>query len=132
MRGAEAVVLEANHDLEWLRRGPYSTDLKRRVASPNGHLSNEQAAEVVSSLALYGLRDVVLAHLSETNNSPARATGIVCRELRAAGYDGVRVRAAIAGRPTPWIEVGQPIEKREYVYSYGRKTKGAIRLFDME
>jgi len=41
----------------------------------------------------------------------------------------VRVRAAIAGHPTPWIEVGEPIESREYVYRY---DEGGVRLFDLE
>jgi phosphoribosyl 1,2-cyclic phosphodiesterase len=131
--GAEAVVLEANHDLDWLRRGPYSVNLKRRVASPNGHLSNHQAAEAALALAPYGLKDLVLAHLSETNNSPARACGTVRKVLRGAGFAGIRVRAAIAGHPTPWIEVGHPIETREYVYRYsGEAGQMARRLFDME
>ena len=133
LRGADAVVLEANHDPDWLRRGPYSADLKRRVASQNGHLSNHQAAEAALALAPYGLKDLVLAHLSETNNSPIRACGTVRRVLRGAGFDGIRVRAAITGHPTPWIEVGQPIETREYVYRYGGEAEGpARRLFDVE
>jgi phosphoribosyl 1,2-cyclic phosphodiesterase len=133
LRGADAVVLEANHDPDWLRRGPYSADLKRRVASPNGHLSNYQAAETACALASHGLKDLVLAHLSETNNSPARACGTVRGALREAGYSGVRVRAAIAGHPTPWIEVGQPGETKEYVYRYGGGGEGVDRrLFDVE
>ncbi len=133
LRGADAVVLEANHDPDWLRRGPYSADLKRRVASPNGHLSNYQAAEAALALAPYGLKDLVLAHLSKTNNSPARACGTVRKALRGAGFDGIRVRAAIAGHPTPWIEVGRPIETLEYVYRYGGEAADtAQRLFDME
>jgi len=133
LRGADAVVLEANHDPNWLRRGPYSVDLKRRVASPNGHLSNHQAAEAALALAPHGLKDLVLAHLSKTNNSPARACGTVRKVLRGAGFTGIRVRAAIAGHPTPWIEVGQPVEARAYVYRYGGETEGATRrLFDME
>ena len=68
LRGADAVVLESNHDPDWLRRGPYSADLKRRVASVRGHLSNEQAAEAACALAPHGLKDLVLAHLSKTNN----------------------------------------------------------------
>ncbi len=133
LRGADAVVLEANHDPDWLRRGPYSANLKRRVASPSGHLSNRQAAEAACALAPHGLKDLVLAHLSETNNSPARACGTVRKVLREAGFGGVRVRAAIAGHPTPWIEVGRPVETREYVYRYSAETEGAARrLFDME
>lgn len=129
--GADAVVLEANHDLEWLRRGPYSADLKRRVASARGHLSNHQAAQAACDLAPHGLKDLVLAHLSRTNNSPMRATGTVRGALKAAGHDGIRVRAAMAGRPTPWIEVGEPPEEREeYIYRYGEEGSGLSRLFD--
>ncbi len=131
MRGADAVVLEANHDEDWLRRGPYSGDLKRRVASATGHLSNDQAAQAAVALAPHGLKDLVLAHLSEKNNSAPRATGTVVRELRAAGYEGVRVRAALAEHPTPWIEVGSLPEEREYVYRYGREA-AVQRLFEVE
>jgi phosphoribosyl 1,2-cyclic phosphodiesterase len=127
LHGADAVVLESNHDPDWLRHGPYSADLKRRVASVRGHLSNEQAAEAACALAPHGLKDLVLAHLSKTNNSPARACGTVRKALKEAGHAGIRVRAAIARHPTPWIEVGEPIEGREYVYRYG---EAGVQLFD--
>ena len=132
MRGAEAVVLEANHDPDWLRRGPYSADLKRRIASKNGHLSNRQAAEAATALAPHGLRDVVLAHLSKTNNSPARACGTVHGALRESGYGHVRVRAALASQPTPWVEVGaSPEEPQDYVYRY-HEPGTAGQLFGIE
>ena len=127
-QGADAVVLEANHDPDWLRRGPYSALLKRRVASPQGHLSNQQAAEAALALAPHGLKDLVLAHLSETNNSPIRACGTVRKALKGAGHPGVRVRAAIPGHPTPWVEVGEPITNQEYIYRY----EDEVRLFGME
>ena len=131
MRGAEAVVLEANHDPDWLRRGPYSASLKRRISSQRGHLSNRQAADAAIALAPHGLKDLVLAHLSKTNNSPIRASGTVSGALREAGYGGVRVRAAIAGHPTPWIEVGAPLRVPEHVYHYGER--GAVgQLFGIE
>jgi ribonuclease BN (tRNA processing enzyme) len=134
MSGAEALVLEANHDSDWLWSGPYSRDLKHRVASANGHLSNRQAAEAALALAPYGLKDLVLAHLSKTNNSPARACGTARGLLRQAGHGGVRVRAAIAGHPTPWIEVGEPTESESYVYRYGggRRSGGVRPLFEVE
>ncbi|MDQ4002279.1 MAG: MBL fold metallo-hydrolase [Actinomycetota bacterium] len=131
LRGADAVVLEANHDPDWLRNGPYAAALKRRVASPLGHLSNQQAAEAACALAPHGLKDLVLAHLSVTNNSPARACGTVHRALKAAGFGGVRVRAALAKHPTPPFEVGEPIEAREYVYRYGGEGRRTT-LFDVE
>ena len=134
MRGAEAIILEANHDLEWLRRGPYSADLKRRVASANGHLSNKQAAEAARDLAPHGLKDLVLAHLSKTNNSPSRATGTVTSALREAGHGRIRVRVALANHPTPWVEVGEPLESSEYAYRYedGEAEGKARQLFDIE
>jgi phosphoribosyl 1,2-cyclic phosphodiesterase len=131
MSGAEAVVLEANHDPDWLRRGPYSAKLKRRISSKNGHLSNYQAAEAALALAPHGLKDLILAHLSKTNNSPARARGTVYGALREAGHGGIRVRAAIAGHPTLPIEVGTPLEDREYVYRYEQLGKPE-RLFETE
>lgn len=131
MRGAAAVVLEANHDHDWLRRGPYSASLKRRISSRRGHLSNRQAAGAAVALAPHGLKDLVLAHLSKTNNSPTRACGTVHGALRESGYGGVRVRAAIAGQPTPWIEVGAPLEVVEHVYHYG-ESDAAGQLFGIE
>ena len=130
LRGADALVLEANHDLDWLRSGPYSADLKRRVASPHGHLSNNQAAEAALALAPHGLKDLVLAHLSEKNNSPIRACGTVRKALKAAGYGGIRVKAALSRHPTLPIEVGRPVEDREYAYKYG--DQAAARLFEVE
>ena len=131
MRGADAAVLEANHEAEWLRRGPYSVELKRRIFSSNGHLSNEQAAEAALALAPYGLKDLILAHLSKKNNSPARACGTVSRVLRQAGYESLRVRAAMAGHPTPWTEVGAAPESPQYVYRYAQGGT-AQQLFEVE
>jgi len=131
MSGAEAVVIEANHDSDWLRRGPYSASLKRRISSRHGHLSNRQAADAAVALAPHGLKDLVLAHLSRTNNSPTRACGTVDRALREAGHGGVRVRAALAGHPTPWIEVGVPLRVPEHVYRYGERG-AAGQLFGIE
>jgi phosphoribosyl 1,2-cyclic phosphodiesterase len=131
MRGAGAVVLEANHDPDWLRRGPYSADLKRRISSTSGHLSNRQAAEAALALAPHGLTDLILAHLSKTNNSPARACGTVHGALREAGHGAIRVRAALANHPTPWTEVGAPPEAPGNVYRYG-EPGSAGQLFGIE
>jgi phosphoribosyl 1,2-cyclic phosphodiesterase len=131
MRGAEAVVLEANHDHDWLRSGPYSASLKRRISSRYGHLSNRQAAEAAVALAPHGLKDLVLAHLSRTNNSPTRACGTVYGALREAGHGSVRVKAALAGQPSPWIEVGTPLQVSEHVYRYD-ETDAAGQLFGIE
>jgi hypothetical protein len=90
-----------------------------------------EAAQAALALAPHGLKDLVLAHLSKTNNSPARACGTVHRALREAGHGGIRVRAALAGHPTPPIEVGTPLENHEYIYRYERHSR-AEQLFDIE
>lgn len=131
MRGADAAVLEANHETEWLQRGPYSVDLKRRILSSHGHLSNEQTAEAALALAPHGLKDLVLAHLSKKNNSPARACGAVSKALRQAGHEGVRVRVAMAGHPTPWVEVGAAPDSPRYVYRHANDA-AAQQLFEVE
>lgn len=71
--GCEAVVLEANHDPEMLVCGPYPEPLKDRVASRYGHLSNPDCALLAAKLCENGTRSLMLAHLSEVNNTPACA-----------------------------------------------------------
>ena len=70
LAGCDALVLEFNHDPEMLKTGPYPPSLKQRVRSSHGHLSNDDAAELLDGILHRGLQHVVLAHLSETNNLP--------------------------------------------------------------
>ena len=81
-RECEGLVIEANHDLEMLVNGPYSWDLKQRIRSPVGHLSNQAAAELIRELVQQGrLQVAVLAHLSEENNRPEQALATVRAQL---------------------------------------------------
>lgn len=73
LMGCRAVVLESNHDLDMLRNGPYPWPLKQRVAGGQGHLSNPDCAACAVELAENGAETVVLAHLSEHNNTPMTA-----------------------------------------------------------
>ncbi len=83
--GCQAVVLEANHDLEMLKNGPYPDYLKDRVASKYGHLSNDLSARFAAYLAEHGTKSFLLAHLSEENNLPDLALDTVQKAL--AEYD---------------------------------------------
>jgi len=65
----EALILEFNHDPHMLKTGPYPLSLQQRVRSTHGHLSNEDAAVFLQTLLHDRLQYVVLAHLSETNNT---------------------------------------------------------------
>src|SRR5215212_2440681 len=81
------VVLEANHDVAMLRRGPYPERLQRRILSDSGHLSNAGCAELLAR-AIRGSTQpptVWLAHLSETNNRPHLAKQTVQRRLSQVG-----------------------------------------------
>ncbi|MCK5341354.1 MAG: MBL fold metallo-hydrolase [Desulfobulbaceae bacterium] len=70
LAGCNGLVLESNHDLEMLKNGPYPYYLKQRVRSTSGHLANGEAAGFLEDLLHDGLTHVVLAHISETNNTP--------------------------------------------------------------
>jgi phosphoribosyl 1,2-cyclic phosphodiesterase len=91
LQGAHLVVLEFNHDRPMLERGPYDQPLKRRIAGPQGHLSNEQAAEMLAYLAGPELHTLVLAHLSEVNNTPLLALAAARDMLGRLGLGRVRV-----------------------------------------
>lgn len=101
LRDLSALVLESNHDLEMLRRGPYPWCLKQRVASARGHLSNGAAAAGVAALVGDELHTVVLYHLSRTNNLPALAYGAVAAAVERAG-SGARVELSDQFEPSPW------------------------------
>ncbi|MDT8356992.1 MAG: MBL fold metallo-hydrolase [Methanomicrobiaceae archaeon] len=73
LRRCSAIVLESNHCPQMLQGGPYPAFLKRRIRSRTGHLSNEAAAACLQSLAS-DIQTVILAHLSEVNNTPEKAT----------------------------------------------------------
>lgn len=83
--GVALAVLEANHDVETLRSGPYPYYLKRRILGDGGHLSNEDCARFAVTLAEHGAAEIVLAHLSRENNTPAMALRAVGTALRAEG-----------------------------------------------
>ncbi|MEX2490052.1 MAG: MBL fold metallo-hydrolase [Pseudomonadales bacterium] len=74
-QSCDALLLECNHDVQMLARGPYPAALKNRVGGSHGHLNNEQAAELVRGLDHGRLRHLVLSHISEKNNTAALAVG---------------------------------------------------------
>ena len=83
--GVDFVILESNHDVEPLCSGPYPYYLKQRILGLQGHLCNEDAAQFAVTLAENGANDIVLAHLSRDNNTPAMALNAVAAALDGAG-----------------------------------------------
>lgn len=86
MEGANYLVIEANYDSDMLRLGRYPEYLKARIRAANGHMDNAETARYLASLGPLGnLRYVFLCHLSEDNNTPAKARGAVASALEGAG-----------------------------------------------
>ncbi|MDP8204790.1 MAG: MBL fold metallo-hydrolase [Candidatus Tenebribacter mawsonii] len=73
LRDSTSIILESNHDVNMLISGSYPPHLKQRIKSKQGHLSNEQAVDVIKKVYHPGLRNIILAHLSEENNLPKKA-----------------------------------------------------------
>lgn len=69
----DLVMLESNYDDDMLRTGPYPAELKNRIASLTGHLSNRDCGEELGALARAGVASFVLGHLSQHNNTPELA-----------------------------------------------------------
>ena len=86
--GADLLVLESNHDVDMLLSGPYPYALKRRVLGSEGHLSNADAAAFAVDSARAGTHSIILAHLSEENNTPQLALDTVGHMLERADYTG--------------------------------------------
>lgn len=82
----DLLVVESNHDERMLATGPYPWMLKRRVGGDFGHLSNGAAAAFIAGCAGRSLKGIVLAHLSETNNTPEHALSRTRDALRRTGW----------------------------------------------
>lgn len=97
--GCHLLVVETNHEPEWVASGPYPAFLKARILGDRGHLSNEAGADLACCAVSHHARTVVLAHLSAENNTPARALDTVCNCLAHMGARaGTDVKVAVAPR----------------------------------
>ena len=100
LTGCDAVILESNHDFDMLMTGPYPYDLKKRIASRHGHLSNPDSAALAAHLCATGTKKLMLAHLSQENNAPDIALG-EC--MGAVGDSDVAVFVAHPEIPTEML-----------------------------
>ena len=100
LRSLSIAVLEFNHDFELLMGGSYPWHLKQRIRSSHGHLSNDQASELLARGLGPSLTELILAHLSEENNLPARALAAAGSTLREQGAaDRVRLHLGMPREP---------------------------------
>ncbi|RJX37030.1 MBL fold metallo-hydrolase [Paenibacillus pinisoli] len=106
---SDVLVLESNHDTEMLRMGRYPWNIKRRILSDVGHLSNVAAGEALIELMTDRTKRVYLAHLSLDHNQMDLAMLTVNSILENHGIfykqDEFPLRKTYHDRPTPWDEV---------------------------
>lgn len=99
LRSSDGIVLESNHCPEMLKNGPYPESLKRRIRSSRGHLSNPAAASILQAMGK-DLPQVILAHLSEINNTPDRAR-CTARDGLGLYYDEKQLQVASQAGTAP-------------------------------
>lgn len=87
LESCDLLILEANHDPQMLIDGPYPWHLKQRIRGRSGHLSNEDTAALLQELHHDRLAHVILAHLSEENNTPDKARSAVKNALNGTCVD---------------------------------------------
>jgi len=103
LRGCHMLMVESNHDDALLRDGPYPWQIKQRVGGRLGHLSNTEAADLVEKTVGDGCQAVLLAHLSESNNTPHLAQKAVREALVRRGHECVSLQVARTRSVTPPI-----------------------------
>jgi phosphoribosyl 1,2-cyclic phosphodiesterase len=102
--GVDTLIWECNHDVEMLRVGSYPWNVKRRILSDLGHLSNEDSGEALTSILHGKGEQVYLAHLSQDNNLSELAHLTVKEILKEAGLSvgkDVQLCETYPHRPTP-------------------------------
>ena len=101
LKNSSFLMLESNYEPNLLKLSSYPYSLKQRISSSNGHLSNGEAGETISKLINYGLKDVLLIHLSKENNVPEIAYETVVEKLNENNYNLSNINLNIAPRDNP-------------------------------
>jgi len=109
LRGMDALLLEANHDVNMLQVGPYPYPLKQRILGDRGHLSNENSGRLLSRVLHDKLQAVLLGHLSKENNIPELAYESVRMEITLGdnpyNANDFFIQVARRSEPTPVVNL---------------------------
>lgn len=103
LRGLDAILLEANHDVHMLEVGGYPYPLKRRILGDKGHLSNELSGMLLGDILHDNLKHIVLGHLSKENNYARLA------------YETVKLEVTLGNNPYKGEELNMQVAKRDSV-----------------
>ena len=103
LKGLDALLLEANHDVNMLQVGPYPYPLKQRILGQQGHLSNELAGRLLCDILHDDIEQILLGHLSKENNYAALALATVISEVKMErrDVDADELPIEVAGRDAP-------------------------------
>lgn len=103
LKGMDAVLLEANHDVNMLQVGPYPYYLKQRILGDRGHLSNENSGKLLSRILHDKMENIILGHLSKENNLPELA------------YEAVRMEVTMGDNPYHANDFRMQVAKRSEI-----------------
>lgn len=108
LRGCDCIIVESNHSRDMLKTCPiYSWELKQRILSRTGHLSNEDLSDWLTDDFDGAAREIVLAHLSQRANEPhlARLMAESALEMRPNFFRAeTKITISYHKQPTDWIE----------------------------
>jgi phosphoribosyl 1,2-cyclic phosphodiesterase len=104
LKNSDILVLESNHDLEMLKKGPYPWFLKQRILSGKGHLSNDALAHYLAENGGRPPRELFLAHISQENNERELASFCSRQALHRIGA-ATGVRMTWQDRPSDTVEL---------------------------
>lgn len=97
--GCDTVLIESNHDVSMLQKGPYTPQLKMRILSDKGHLSNNTCAAVLPELLKSGTKRIILGHISKNNNIPMLALTAARDSLLSIGAKENEDYILLAAKP---------------------------------
>lgn len=100
LRGSELVLMESNHDIDMLKKGPYPPELKIRIMSDRGHISNTVCAAELVRLLEGGTKRFILGHLSQNNNTPLIARSCSEAVLMDIGAENGKDYIMSVAKPT--------------------------------
>jgi len=103
IKNSNFLLLEANYEPDVLKCSTYPFHLKERIASPIGHLSNIEAGKTINCLADFGVKNIMLGHLSNENNFPELAYKSVLEQI-----ENKDLNLSVANRfsPSEFFNVG--------------------------
>ncbi len=128
----DALLLEANHDVNMLQVGPYPYYLKKRILGDRGHLSNENSGRLLCRILHDGLKTVFLGHLSKENNLPELAFESVRMEINMgdnpykAGDFDIRVARRSEVTEPRSVKGMEKSMKKTIITVVGKDTVGII------